>query len=270
MPAARWRSVDFPEPLRPVTATTSPAGSSPLASRTARSTPPPALRYSRDTPRKARTGGVTGSRAGHRVEMPRARRRFNDLFAARASAKAGGTDGRRAGGGGSTVAPWPSPPAASGGSSSPRPRLALVAAAAAALLGVRGSAAARAERAARARAAEAARRAGLAPRDPLGGPLRPAPLVSRGRRVAASRRGAEVLVDGVYRAESWGGGVPSEAAPAWAAVRIGPGPTRVLLSWTSSHNHDYRELLLRRAGGLPDRDLRRLDERGGRDAGGPT
>ena len=59
MPAARWRSVDFPEPLRPVTATTSPAATSPLASRSARSTAPPALRYSRETPRKARTGAVT-------------------------------------------------------------------------------------------------------------------------------------------------------------------------------------------------------------------
>src|SRR6266545_2729918 len=97
------------------------------------------------------------------------------------------------------------------------------------------------ERAARAVSEDAARRAALAPRDRFGGPLRPAPLVSRGRPVAASRRGADVLVDGVYRAGAWGGGVPSEAAPAWAAIRIGPGPTRVLLSWTSSHNHDYRE-----------------------------
>ncbi len=88
----------------------------------------------------------------------------------------------------------------------------------------------------------AARRASLAPRDPFGGPLRPAPLVSRGRRVAASRPGAEVVVDGVYRGPSWGGGVPSEAAPAWVAIEIGRGPERVLLSWTSSHNHDYRDL----------------------------
>jgi lysophospholipase L1-like esterase len=91
-------------------------------------------------------------------------------------------------------------------------------------------------------AAAAARRAEAAPPDRFGGPLRPAPLVSRGRPVAASRPGAEVLVDGVYRGGSWGGGAPSEAAPAWAAIRIGRGPRRVLLSWTSSHNHDYREL----------------------------
>jgi lysophospholipase L1-like esterase len=90
-------------------------------------------------------------------------------------------------------------------------------------------------------AAAAARRADAAPRDPYGGPLRPAPLVSRGRRVTASSPGARALVDGVYRDRTWGGGAPSEAAPAWAAIRVGPGPTRVLVSWTSSHNHDYRE-----------------------------
>jgi lysophospholipase L1-like esterase len=94
----------------------------------------------------------------------------------------------------------------------------------------------------RALAVDAAVRASRAPRDSWGGPLRPAPLLSRGKQVAASRPGAHVLVDGIYRADAWAGGVPTEAAPAWAAIRIGAGPTRVLLSWTSSHNHDYRDL----------------------------
>jgi acyl-CoA thioesterase I len=85
-------------------------------------------------------------------------------------------------------------------------------------------------------------RADRAPRDRFGAPLRPAPLLSRGAHVRASRPGAELLVDGVYRGPAWGGGIPSAAAPAWAAIRIGVGPTRVLLSWTSSHNHDYRDL----------------------------
>jgi acyl-CoA thioesterase-1 len=89
----------------------------------------------------------------------------------------------------------------------------------------------------------AAERARAAPRDPFGGPLLPAPIVSRGAPVTASRPGAEVLVDGVYRDRAWAGGFPSPAAPAWVALRVGPGPTRVLLSWTSSHNHDYREQL---------------------------
>jgi acyl-CoA thioesterase I len=88
----------------------------------------------------------------------------------------------------------------------------------------------------------AAWRADRAPRDRYGGPLRPTPLISRGARVRASRPGADVLVDGVYRGPAWAGGYPTAAAPAWVAIRIGAGPTRLLLSWTSSHNHDYRDL----------------------------
>ncbi len=85
-------------------------------------------------------------------------------------------------------------------------------------------------------------RARRAAPDRWGGPLVPAPLVSRGRKVAASAPGAERLVDGIYRAgPSWGGGFPSPEKPAWAAIRIGRGPTRLLVSWTSSHNHDYFE-----------------------------
>src|SRR6266545_4523600 len=49
------------------------------------------------------------------------------------------------------------------------------------------------ERAARSVSEVAARRAALAPRDRFGGPLRPAPFLSRGRPVAASRPGAEAL-----------------------------------------------------------------------------
>lgn len=85
--------------------------------------------------------------------------------------------------------------------------------------------------------------AGPTGRDRHGGPLRPAPLISRGTQVAASRPGAEVLVDGVYRDRAWAGGFPTPTAPAWVALRLRPGPSRILLSWTSSHNHDYREQL---------------------------
>ena len=87
-----------------------------------------------------------------------------------------------------------------------------------------------------------AERAALAAPDPWGGPLRPAPIVSRGKRVAASSPGVNVLLDGAYRDRSWSGGIPSPASPAWVAIRIGRGPSRLLLSWTSSHNHDYRDL----------------------------
>jgi lysophospholipase L1-like esterase len=88
------------------------------------------------------------------------------------------------------------------------------------------------------------RPAACLPPPPLLGPpglLRPAPLVSRGCPVAASSRGAAVLVDGSYRTDAWGGGQPTPERPAWAAVQLPPGLARVLVSWTSSHNHDLFE-----------------------------
>ena len=71
--------------------------------------------------------------------------------------------------------------------------------------------------------------------------LRPAPVISRGARVAASAPGARVLVDGVFRADSWGGGKASPEHPAWVSLRLPSCLRRVLLLWTSSHNHDYFE-----------------------------
>jgi lysophospholipase L1-like esterase len=73
------------------------------------------------------------------------------------------------------------------------------------------------------------------------GLLRPAPLVSLGCPVAASARGAGVLVDGTYRTTAWAGGRPTPQRPAWVAIQLPPGLTRVLVSWTSSHNHDLFE-----------------------------
>ena len=76
----------------------------------------------------------------------------------------------------------------------------------------------------------------------FGGPLRPAPIVSRGRRVESRPGGGHVLVDGVYRTSAaWAGGHPTPADPAWVAVQVGPGPARLLVSWTSSGNHDWKD-----------------------------
>jgi lysophospholipase L1-like esterase len=70
--------------------------------------------------------------------------------------------------------------------------------------------------------------------------LAPAPIVSRGKRVTSRPPGGEVVVDGVYRTQaSWSGGKPSPARPSWVAIEIGAGPSRLLLEWTSSGNHDY-------------------------------
>jgi acyl-CoA thioesterase I len=70
--------------------------------------------------------------------------------------------------------------------------------------------------------------------------LVPAPLVSRGRPVASRPPGGQVVVDGVYRTQaSWAGGHPTATTPSWVAIDVGRGPSRVLVSWTSSGNHDY-------------------------------
>ncbi|HEY6098366.1 MAG TPA: GDSL-type esterase/lipase family protein [Anaeromyxobacter sp.] len=72
--------------------------------------------------------------------------------------------------------------------------------------------------------------------------LLPAPIVSRGKRVASRPRGGEVVVDGAYRTKAaWSGGKPSPRRPAWVAIEIGTGFSRLLLSWTSSGNHDYAD-----------------------------
>ncbi len=73
-----------------------------------------------------------------------------------------------------------------------------------------------------------------------GGPLVPAPLVSRGKRVESKPGGGKVVVDGVYRTSaSWAGGHPTVKNPSWVAIDVGRGYSRLLLSWTSSGNHDY-------------------------------
>jgi lysophospholipase L1-like esterase len=70
--------------------------------------------------------------------------------------------------------------------------------------------------------------------------LTPAPIVSRGKRVTSRPAGGAVVVDGVYRTKaSWSGGKPTADRPSWIAIEIGAGPTRLLLEWTSSGNHDY-------------------------------
>ena len=77
---------------------------------------------------------------------------------------------------------------------------------------------------------------------PAGGPLVAAPIVSRGKRVESRPPGGKVLVDGVYRTkDAWAGGRPTPAKPSWAAIDVGTGPTRLLVSWTSSGNHDYTD-----------------------------
>ncbi|WP_438015749.1 GDSL-type esterase/lipase family protein [Sorangium sp. So ce315] len=80
-----------------------------------------------------------------------------------------------------------------------------------------------------------------------GGPdapgITPNPLISRGKPAFASSGTASVLNDGKYRsAGTWIAGKPTTAAPAWAAIQVGAGYERLLLSWTASYNYNYTDV----------------------------
>ena len=69
----------------------------------------------------------------------------------------------------------------------------------------------------------------------LGRVTAPSPLISLGKRVTASEGAValEAAIDGRYHAGASAGiPAPTEDAPAWFAVEIGPGPERLLLVWT--------------------------------------
>jgi lysophospholipase L1-like esterase len=49
--------------------------------------------------------------------------------------------------------------------------------------------------------------------------------------------------DGIFNtyATTWNAGFPTPAAPAWVAINLGQGPTRVLLEWDAGGNYNYQE-----------------------------
>jgi acyl-CoA thioesterase-1 len=77
----------------------------------------------------------------------------------------------------------------------------------------------------------------------------PNPLISRGRPVVASSgiANAAQLVDGLRNSSGVSFGVPTDSAPAWAAIDLGTGPSRVLLIWRDIGTAAYTNVL----GGAP-------------------
>jgi lysophospholipase L1-like esterase len=71
---------------------------------------------------------------------------------------------------------------------------------------------------------------------------RPNPLISRGKMAFASSGNGAIVVDGTYHNGGWNAGAPSEAAPAWVAIKLDPGPTRILVSWDDGGTYDYQPL----------------------------
>lgn len=70
--------------------------------------------------------------------------------------------------------------------------------------------------------------------------IRPSPLISRGKPIAASRdvskANANAVVDGQYCAyPAW----RTDTFPTWLAIRVGEGPSRLLLSWNNGYTYNY-------------------------------
>ena len=81
---------------------------------------------------------------------------------------------------------------------------------------------------------------------------RPNPIVSRGAQVfAMPSTGAASIVDGTYHSGGWIAGRPTDAAPAWVAIKLTAGPTRVLVSWDDTGTYNYKTPTTKSVYGLP-------------------
>lgn len=69
---------------------------------------------------------------------------------------------------------------------------------------------------------------------------RPNPIISRNATVFSNPAANSVLVkDGQYHGQGWGAGRPTAEAPAWVALQLTAGPTRLLVSWDDGGTYDY-------------------------------
>jgi lysophospholipase L1-like esterase len=69
----------------------------------------------------------------------------------------------------------------------------------------------------------------------------PNPIISRNAQVFSFPAGGAAVVNGTYHNGGWNAGVPTAAAPAWAAIKLMAGPTRILVSWDDGGTYDYKD-----------------------------
>lgn len=71
---------------------------------------------------------------------------------------------------------------------------------------------------------------------------RPNPIISRSRPVFSQpASGASLVVDANYHSNGWSAGRPTAEAPAWVAIQLEPGPSRVLLVWDDGGTYNYQD-----------------------------
>ncbi len=94
------------------------------------------------------------------------------------------------------------------------------------------------------RTASAPPRAPTMPRFDRRATIVPGPLVSRGKPVKGSsqvRFSRPANATDSDRNTVWTAGHPTAQKPAWLAIEVGRGPSRLLLNWSSSGSFDYEE-----------------------------
>jgi lysophospholipase L1-like esterase len=69
----------------------------------------------------------------------------------------------------------------------------------------------------------------------------PNPIISRGKPVMSSPANGNAVVNTAYHNGGWGAGKPTADAPAWVAINVGAGPTRVLVSWDDGGTYNYED-----------------------------
>ena len=77
--------------------------------------------------------------------------------------------------------------------------------------------------------------------------INPNPIISLGKPTAGVTaeqfQNTSGVDDGIFGtfATTWNAGYPTPAVPAWVAINLGAGPTRVLLEWNAAGNYNYQE-----------------------------
>src|SRR6185295_1020398 len=79
----------------------------------------------------------------------------------------------------------------------------------------------------------------------------PNPIISRSKTTFSSPPGGAAVVDGSYHSGGWYAGSPTAQAPAWVAIQLGLGPSRILVQWDDGGTYNYRDPSTAMVYGLP-------------------
>jgi acyl-CoA thioesterase I len=70
----------------------------------------------------------------------------------------------------------------------------------------------------------------------------PNPIISRGAVTFSQPANGNLVVDGNYHSNGWYIPTVSADAPAWVAIQLTAGPTRLLLSWDDGGTYNYQDM----------------------------